>query len=152
MVKVPAAVTILDRLLRYADFVNIGSNDLVQYLLAVDRNNKKVAANFDALHPAVITVICDIIKVCRQFDKQVCICGEAGRIKECLFLFIGMGADDIIMTPSAIPAAKQFIRGIRQSDARHVLEACLTMEDAGQIRAHVSAFLTRYTKNAGLPQ
>ncbi|RJP87707.1 MAG: phosphoenolpyruvate--protein phosphotransferase [Desulfobacteraceae bacterium] len=141
MVEVPAAVTILDRLLRYADFVNIGSNDLVQYLLAVDRNNKKVAANFDALHPAVITVICDIIRICRQFDKHVCICGEAGRIKECLFLFIGMGADDISMTPSAIPAAKQFIRGIRLSDARQVLEACLTMEDAGQIRGHVADFL-----------
>nr|MDA8403568.1 phosphoenolpyruvate--protein phosphotransferase [Desulfobacteraceae bacterium] len=108
MVEVPAAVPILDRLLRYADFVNVGTNDLVQYMLAVDRNNKKVAAHFNALHPAVITVINDIITVCRRFDKQVCICGEAAGTKECLFLFIGMGADDVSMTPSAIPAAKQF--------------------------------------------
>ncbi len=141
MVEVPAAVPILDRLLRYADFVNVGTNDLVQYMLAVDRNNKKVAAHFNALHPAVITVINDIITVCRRFDKQVCICGEAAGTKECLFLFIGMGADDVSMTPSAIPAAKQFIRSIRQSDARRILETCLAMEDAGQIKACVRDFL-----------
>jgi len=141
MVEVPAAVPILDRLLRYADFVNIGTNDLIQYLLAVDRNNKKVAAHFDALHPAVMTVIRDIIAVCRRFGREVCICGEAAGIRECLFLFIGMGADDISMTPSSIPAAKQFIRGILQSDARSALETCLEMEDAGQIRAYIRDFL-----------
>ncbi|MFZ2634490.1 MAG: phosphoenolpyruvate--protein phosphotransferase [Desulfosalsimonadaceae bacterium] len=143
MVEVPAAVPILDRLLRYVDFVNIGTNDLVQYLLAVDRNNPKVAAHFNALHPAVITVINDIISVCRRFGKQACICGEAAGVRECLFLFVGMGADDVSMTPSAIPAVKQFIRGIRQSDARRVLEACLAMEDAGQIRDCVRDFLAK---------
>ncbi|MDO9262897.1 MAG: phosphoenolpyruvate--protein phosphotransferase [Desulfosalsimonadaceae bacterium] len=143
MVEVPAAVPILDRLLRYVDFVNIGTNDLVQYLLAVDRNNPKVAAHFDALHPAVITVINDIISICRRFGKQACICGEAAGVMECLFLFVGMGADYVSMTPSAIPAVKRFIRGIRQSDARRVLEACLTMEDAGQIRDCVRDFLAK---------
>jgi len=107
----------------------------------VDRNNKKVAAHFDALHPAVMTVIRDIIAVCRRFGREVCICGEAAGIRECLFLFIGMGADDISMTPSSIPAAKQFIRGILQSDARSALETCLEMEDAGQIRAYIRDFL-----------
>ncbi len=64
MVEVPAAVPILDRLLRYADFVNIGTNDLIQYLLAVDRNNEKVAVHFDALHPAVISTISQIVAIC----------------------------------------------------------------------------------------
>ena len=143
MVEVPAAVPILDRLLRYVDFVNIGTNDLVQYLLAVDRNNPKVAAYFNALHPAVITVINEIIHVCRRFDKQACICGEAAGVMECLFLFIGMGAFDVSMTPSSIPAVKQFIRGIRQSDARRILGTCLTMEDAGQIRDCIRDFLAK---------
>jgi len=66
MVEVPAAVPILDRLLRYVDFVNIGTNDLIQYLLAVDRNNKKVAVHFNALHPAVMATISQIIHVCSQ--------------------------------------------------------------------------------------
>jgi phosphotransferase system enzyme I (PtsP) len=143
MVEVPAAVPILDRLLRYADFVNIGTNDLIQYLLAVDRNNKKVAAHFEALHPSVMTVIRDIIAVCRRYGREVCICGEAAGIRECLFLFIGMGADYISMTPSSIPAAKQFIRDICQADARSVLEACLEMEDAGQIRTYIADFLAK---------
>lgn len=141
MVEVPAAVPILDRLLRYADFVNIGTNDLIQYLLAVDRNNKKVAAHFDAFHPAVMTVIRDIIAVCRRFGREVCICGEAAGIREGLFLFVGMGADDISMTPSSIPAAKQLIRGMYQADARRVLEDCLKMESADEIRKRVSGFL-----------
>lgn len=141
MVEVPAAVPILDRLLRYVDFVNIGTNDLIQYLLAVDRNNKKVAVHFNALHPAVMATISRIIHVCSQYDKQVCICGEAAGSKKCIFLFIGMGADHISMTPSTIPTAKQFIRNISRKDARRALDACLSMEDASEISHHLDEIL-----------
>ena len=137
MVEVPAAVPILDRLLRYADFVNIGTNDLIQYLLAVDRNNKKVAVHFDALHPAVLSTISQIVSVCGQYEKEVCICGEAAGVKKCIYLFIGMGADHISMTPSAIPAAKQFIRDISRNDARRTLDACLSMEDGSEISRYL---------------
>lgn len=145
MVEVPAAVPILDRLLRYADFVNIGTNDLMQYLLAVDRNNKKVAGHFNALHPAVISTVNEIVRVCRRYEKQVCICGEAASIKECIFLFAGMGAGHISMVPSAIPVAKQFIRAIRRSDAENALSVCLEMEDAGEISAYLKKIFRQGT-------
>lgn len=141
MVEVPAAVPILDRLLRYVDFVNIGTNDLMQYLLAVDRNNKKVAAYFNVLHPAVIATIEQIVSVCNRFEKQVCICGEAAAVKESIFLFIGMGADHISMVPSAIPGAKQFIRSVNQTDAKKALKVCLEMEDAKEIGDYLREIL-----------
>lgn len=137
MVEVPAAVPILDRLLRYVDFVNIGTNDLMQYLLAVDRNNKKVAVHFNVLHPSVIATIDQIVSVCKRFDKQLCICGEAAAVKESIFLFIGMGVDHISMVPSAIPGVKQFIRSVSHADAKTALKACLEMEDAGEIKAYL---------------
>ena len=135
MVEVPAAVPILDRLLRYVDFVNVGTNDLMQYLLAVDRNNKKVAEHFNVLHPSVIATVAQIVSVCHRFDKQLCICGEAAAVKESIFLFIGMGVDHISMVPSAIPGVKQFIRSVSQSDAQNALKRCLEMEDAKEIAA-----------------
>ncbi len=141
MVEVPAAVPILDRLLRYVDFVNIGTNDLMQYLLAVDRNNKKVADRFNVLHPSVISTIAQIVSVCNRFEKQVCICGEAAGVTESIFLFIGMGADHISMVPSAIPAAKQFLRSVNQADAKMALTTCLDMEDAGEIAAYLKKIL-----------
>lgn len=137
MVEVPAAVPILDRMLRYVDFVNVGTNDLMQYLLAVDRNNKKVAARFDALHPSVIATVDQIVSVCNRFEKPLCICGEAAAVKESIFLFVGMGADHLSMAPSAIPGAKQFIRSVSRTDARDALKTCLKMEDAGEIAEYL---------------
>ena len=141
MVEVPAAVPILDRLLHYVDFVNIGTNDLIQYILAVDRNNKKVARYFNALHPSVIATVDEIISVCRRLKKQVCICGEAAATRESIFLFIGMGADHLSMIPSAIPAAKKFIRSIKQADAEIVLQNCLRMETGDEIAAFLQTAL-----------
>jgi phosphotransferase system enzyme I (PtsP) len=141
MVEVPAAVPILDRLLRYVDFVNIGTNDLMQYLLAVDRNNKKVARYFNGLHPSVIATIRQIVTVCRRLEKQVCICGEAAAVNESIFLFVGMGADHISMVPASIPAAKQFIRSVYKKDAENALTACLEMEDAQEIAGYLKKIL-----------
>lgn len=148
MVEVPAAVPILDRLLRYVDFVNVGTNDLMQYLLAVDRNNKKVAVHFNALHPSVIATIHQVVSVCRQHGKMLCICGEAASVKESIFLFLGMGADRISMVPSAIPEAKQFIRSVSAADARKTLAACLEMEDAGEIKRYIGDCLRRPSRGA----
>ncbi len=141
MVEVPAAVPILDRLLRYADFVNIGTNDLMQYLLAVDRNNKKVARYFNSLHPSVIATVQQIVSVCRRSNKQVCICGEAAAVSSSVFLFVAMGADYLSMVPAAIPGAKQFIRSMDKKAADQALTRCLEMEDAGEIAAYVEKFL-----------
>ncbi|MFW6334898.1 MAG: putative PEP-binding protein, partial [Desulfosalsimonas sp.] len=141
MVEVPAAVAILDRLLKYVDFASIGTNDLIQYLLAVDRNNKKVANLYNALHPSVITTIYRIVQICKTMGKQVSICGESAARPACLLLYAGMAADRLSMNPSSIPAAKQFIRSIRMSDAAGALEKVLEMEDTESITAYLDRFI-----------
>ncbi len=141
MVEVPGVVPILERILNYVDFVSIGTNDLIQYLLAVDRNNKRVASRYNLLHPSVIATIADIVDTCRQAGKPVSICGEAAANPEGIFLFVGMGASRFSMSPSAIPAAKQFIRGFRRSDARLCLNAALEQEDAAAISRLLANYL-----------
>jgi len=86
MVEVPGTVKILDRLLHYVDFVSIGTNDLIQYTLAVDRNNQKVAELYDPLHPAVISTILDVVSICKKNNKEVSICGEAASNPRLLLL------------------------------------------------------------------
>ena len=134
MVEVPGVVPILERMLAYVDFVSIGTNDLIQYLLAVDRNNKRVASRYNLLHPSVIATIAEIVAICRRVGKQLSICGEAAANPQGIFLFVGMGADHLSMTPSAMPMAKNFIRGISRSDAKQCLRAALDKEDAEAVK------------------
>lgn len=133
MVEVPAAVRILDKLLRYVDFVSIGTNDLVQYLLAVDRNNQKVANIYNPLHPAVVSAIMDVVSTCKRYDKEVSICGEAASNPQCAYLFLAMEVDRLSMNPGAIPLVKDFVRKVRLQDARETLLRALDMEDTEEI-------------------
>ena len=131
--EVPAAVPILDRLLRYVDFVNIGTNDLMQYLLAVDRNNPKVAPLYSPFHPAVLLTIQDIAAACKAAGKPVSICGEAAGNPKCAYLFMAMGIDSLSMTPSSIPAIKKIIRKTTRRQAEEDLAQVLEMTDEDEI-------------------
>ena len=135
MVEVPAAVRILDRLLRYVDFVSIGTNDLIQYLLAVDRNNEKVANIYNPLHPAVISAIADIVSTCKRYNKEVSICGEAAGNPQCAYLFLAMGVDRLSMAPASIPVIKDFVRKVTLEDANNALRLALSMEDTEEVAA-----------------
>jgi phosphotransferase system enzyme I (PtsP) len=137
MVEVPAAVRILHHLLRYVDFVSIGTNDLTQYTLAADRNNEKLSGLYNPLHPAVIATIRDVVSVCRKLGKPVSICGEAGSTPSCTILFLGMGLDRLSMNPAAVPLIKQLIRSLTLREAKAALAAVMKMEDAAQISAHL---------------
>ena len=150
MVEVPGIVPVLERALSYVDFVSIGSNDLIQYLLAVDRNNKRVASRYNLLHPSVIATIATIVSTCRQAGKPVSICGEAAGNQQGIFLFVGMGADRLSMTPSAIPVAKNFIQSIKQSDAQMCLNAAIEQEDAAPVAQLLQQYLET-TPSGGMP-
>jgi phosphoenolpyruvate-protein kinase (PTS system EI component) len=109
MVEVPGTVKILDRLLHYIDFVSIGTNDLVQYTLAVARNNQKVASLYDPLHPAVISTIFDVVSICKKNNKEVSICGEAASNLYCAYLFTAIETDKLSMNPASIPVIKDLM-------------------------------------------
>lgn len=133
MVEVPATAIILDLFLDHFDFVSIGTNDLIQYTLAVDRNNPKVAALYNPLHPAVIKTISNIIATCNKRGKEISICGEAAANPLCAYLFVTMGADRLSMSPSAIPIIKNLIREMSRTEAHAHLTAVMKMRDEGQI-------------------
>lgn len=138
MVEVPGAVRILKYLLNYVDFVSVGTNDLIQYTLAVDRNNEKVARLYNPLHPAVIETVLEIVNICRNRKKSVSICGEAASNPACAYLFLAMQPDRLSMNPPSIPVIKQLIRKTVFKDAEHALHAVLKMEDAESISCYLS--------------
>ena len=141
MVEVPGTVKILDRLLHYVDFVSIGTNDLIQYTLAVDRNNQKVAELYDPLHPAVISTILDVVSICKKNNKKVSICGEAASNPRCAYLFTAFETDKLSMNPASIPVIKDLIRKVRLTDAKKALNRVLLMEDSGEITSYLDKIL-----------
>jgi phosphotransferase system enzyme I (PtsP) len=138
MVEVPAAAKILKSLLPYVNFVSIGTNDLVQYLLAVDRNNEKVADIYSPLHPAVITTIAEVVHTCKAFGKSISICGESASDPRCVLLFLAMGVDRLSMNPASVPLIKDFLRRISFDEAKSHLLKVLAMEDTDTIQAYLN--------------
>jgi phosphotransferase system enzyme I (PtsP) len=141
MVEVPGTVRVLDRFLRYVDFVSIGTNDLIQYTLAVDRSNQKVSDIYNPLHPAVISLVHDVVLACRMHDKEVSICGEATAQPRCAYLFLGMGVSRMSMNPGSVPIIKRMLRNASLSDAKTALDQALEMETAGEISRFLDELL-----------
>lgn len=144
MVEVPAAIRILGHLLNYVDFISIGTNDLVQYTLAVDRTNEKVAHMFDPLHPAVISAIREAVEACLQRGKQASICGEAASDPLCAYLYLGMKAERLSMNPASIPHIKHMARQTDMTKAQRDLDRAMEMEDGFAIRRFLESRVPRF--------
>jgi phosphotransferase system enzyme I (PtsP) len=145
MIEVPSAAKIMKHLLEIFDFISIGTNDLIQYLLAVDRNNPKVAPLYSPFHPAVLYTIQDIAAACRASGKTVSICGEAAGNPKCAYLFMAMGIDSLSMTPSSIPVIKKLIRRVTRRQAEEDLYRALDMTDEDEIDAFLEERLKSQT-------
>ncbi len=134
MIEVPAMLYQAEALLRRADFLSIGTNDLTQFLLAVDRNNARVVRLFDSLHPSVLRVISDLVDVAHRFKKPVSICGEMAGDPAAMILLVGMGVDILSMSPAGLPRAKGVIRNLSRKRAKKLLRRALRMEDPKAVR------------------
>jgi phosphotransferase system enzyme I (PtsI)/phosphotransferase system enzyme I (PtsP) len=144
MVEVPAALELLPFIARRIDFISIGSNDLAQYLLAVDRNNPRVSRLFDNLHPAVIHEIHQMITTARRCDLQVGLCGEMASDPLAVVLLLGMGLDTLSMSAFNLPKIKWLIRSIDRSVAENVLERALLLEHEDDIRRLIRETLVEH--------
>lgn len=137
MIEVPSAVYLMDALARRVDFFSIGSNDLTQYLLAVDRNNAQVADLYDSLHPAVLMAIQQIIERAHANEKPVSVCGEMAGDPAATILLVAMGVDSLSMSASSLLRVKWVIRNLTRARAREILAEVLKMEDAHSIRDYL---------------
>lgn len=133
MIEVPSAVWIADKIAREVDFFSLGTNDLVQYLLAVDRDNDEVSGWFRSLHPAVLQSISHTIKAAHAASIPAIVCGEMAATPAYAVLLVGLGATTLSMTPSSIPRVRRAIAGINLVDAREIALACLDCESADQV-------------------
>ncbi len=147
MVEVPAAISQLASWRDQLDFISIGSNDLSQYLLALDRNNPRVAASYDHVHPAVLQEIARVIDIAKKTDLPVSLCGEMSSDPIAVVLLVGMGIRTLSMSAAQLPKIKWLLRNISIQDAREMAEATLVLNDAKMIRKLVADRL--YVLGAG---
>lgn len=138
MIEVPSAVYQAGNLARRVDFLSIGTNDLTQYLLAVDRNNARVAMLYDSLHPAVIRAILQVIESARVHNTPVSVCGEMAGDPVAALLLLAMGIDSLSMSVSGLSRVKWVIRNTTRERARQILSEVLMLEDAAGIRKYLN--------------
>lgn len=134
MIEVPAAVYLTKQFARKLDFLSVGSNDLTQYLLAVDRNNPRVAGLYAPFHPAVLKVLSYIAEEARHESVPVSICGELASDPGGALLLMAMGYDVLSMNPTNLPRIKSAIRSVSLKQAKNLLKRVMCMYDADQIQ------------------
>jgi phosphoenolpyruvate-protein phosphotransferase (PTS system enzyme I) len=133
MIEVPSAVMTADKVARAVDFFSLGTNDLVQYLLAVDRANEQVADWFRSLHPAVLQSIGLTLAAASKASIPAIVCGEMASTPAYVVLLVGLGAAELSMTPSSIPRVRRTIEGINFRDAQEIARECLECETADDV-------------------
>jgi phosphotransferase system enzyme I (PtsP) len=143
MIEVPSAVYQVQAMARRVDFFSIGSNDLTQYLLAVDRNNSQVAELYDALHPAVLRAIGQVIEDAHRSQRPVSVCGEMAGDPAAALLLLGMGIDSLSMSAASLLRVKWVVRSFSQGQARALLDEALQLEDGKAVRDLVHRSLER---------
>jgi phosphotransferase system enzyme I (PtsI) len=133
MIEVPSAVLMADKIAKIVDFFELGTNDLVQYTLAVDRGNDEVADWFRTLHPAILHSIDRSLRAAREAGIPAIVCGEMASTPAYAVLLVGLGATDLSMTPSAIPRVRCAIEGVNSNEARAIAVECLDCETADEV-------------------
>ena len=146
LIEIPAAVYQTKELARQVDFLSVGSNDLTQYLLAVDRNNPRVADLYDYLHPAVLQALQSVVRDAHAEGKPASICGEMAGDPAAAILLMAMGFDSLSMNATNLPKVKWMLRQVSLSRAKELLAEVMTIDNPQVIRSTIQLAL----KNMGL--
>ena len=141
MVEVPSAVIVADELAKEVDFFSIGTNDLIQYVLAIDRVNERVTYLYEPLHPAVLRFVSQVVKCGHDAGIRVAMCGEMAGEPTYTAILLGLGLDELSMTPSAIPRVKKIIRGLTLAESKKLLDKVMTFSLAAEIREYVEKYM-----------
>lgn len=143
MVEVPSAVVMVDRFIEEVDFLSIGTNDLIQYTLAVDRSNKDVSGLYTASDPAVLRLIDMAVKAGGQAGKPINLCGQMSGSPTYTMLLLGLGFRQLSVTPSAIPEIKRICRRLTIPQCEAVASRALTLENARDIKSYLKEELKK---------
>ena len=135
MIEIPSAVLSADSLARRVRFFSIGTNDLIQYSLAVDRLNEKIAHLYEPTHPAIVRLIKSTVDAGRRNGIWVGVCGEMAGDPTLVPLLLGLGVDELSATVSAVPQIKFLIRRLKLSEGRELAEFALNCESGPEILA-----------------
>jgi phosphoenolpyruvate-protein kinase (PTS system EI component) len=146
MVETPAAVMTIDRLAQKSDFISVGTNDLVQYLLTVDRGNPRVASYYQEFHPAVIAALARIVEGAHSAGIHVGVCGDTASHPDTALALMSLGVDEISASVSSIPELKACFSGISRKDLDALAEKIKAAVDAEEARAAARALITNSPK------
>src|SRR5665213_316033 len=140
MIEIPSAAATMDLLARHCSFFSIGTNDLIQYLLAIDRGNERIAHLYEPTHPAVLRTLKRIVDEAARHRLPVGVCGEMAGDPVFAPLLLGLGVDSLSMTPAWLPTVKYIVRAMTMADARQLAVDALAMTSAKEIYAKCDAF------------
>lgn len=143
MIETPAAAVIADILATQVEFFSIGSNDLIQYTLATDRTNPRVAYVFEPLHLAVLRMMRVIIRAAHRRRRLVSLCGEMAADPIYTLILLGVGVDEFSMNPMMIPAIKQIIRGVSWTEASEVAHGVLREQRAKDVQSYLEKMMNQ---------
>ena len=141
MIEVPAAAVISPILAKYVDFFSIGTNDLCQYTLAVDRMNEAIGSLYQPLHPGVLRLIKHVIDASHEHGKFTGMCGELAGDPVATMILLGLGLDEFSMTASSIPLIKNILRSVSKAECEEVANKALTMDTAEEITGYAKSVL-----------
>ena len=148
MIEVPSASITADILAKEVDFFSIGTNDLIQYALAIDRVNEHVSYLYEPLHPAILRIIRNVVQTAHQAKIPVAICGEMAAEPTYALILLGMGLDEFSMTPASIPRMKRILRLSRFEDAVALVEQVFQFQTASEIECYVQKWMVeRFPKD-----
>jgi phosphotransferase system enzyme I (PtsI) len=143
MIEVPAAVMTIDQIVDEVDYLSLGTNDLVQYLLAVDRSNKQVAYLYQPLHPAVLRTLAHVADVAASADKTLEVCGEMAANPVYAAVLLGLGITRLSMAPAAVPLIKDAIKTIEMGEARKIVRKAMNLCTPREIEDYLCKELAR---------
>ncbi|MBT8489629.1 MAG: phosphoenolpyruvate--protein phosphotransferase, partial [Deltaproteobacteria bacterium] len=141
MIEVPSAVMMADKLAEEVEFFSIGTNDLIQYAMAIDRVNERVTYLYDPLHPAILRLIKHVVDAGHKAGIKVAMCGEMAGDPAYSMILLGLGLDELSMTPLAIPRVKRIIRSSTLKESRELLNTVMTFSTVGEIETYVRNYM-----------
>ena len=142
-IEIPAAAYTADLLAPEVDFFTIGTNDLIQYCLAVDRADERVSRLYEPLHPAILRMILNVRRAAARQRIPVSVCGEMASDPALLALLVGLGLTEFSMTPGAIPVAKRVLAELRQDELRTLARRILRLATVDEIERELLAAIGR---------